>query len=604
MARNRPAHVASADTVLHYKGDEVAAGGYTTALDNANYGGTPRFLTWQGTPPPIRQFGAAGTRGRLLPNNNAYYATRAGDATVIAALLGAWTTQAWIVPLSIGAQQTIWGYAAAGETEATNYLGRMVITSGGRLNTFWETGPGTNVNASQTAGSPLVVGVPQHIAIRKRPVGDGTFWVDFLIGGVLVETVGPLANASGGTSGTWFFGRAESAADPLHAILRSVTITPASLSDSVIAANAARGVGSGASPEFDFMQQNGTADLVHWWLNEQADCLDSGPLGFHLRETVGGGIARTPPIVGSSGGATTGSRTFGASGSGMAFSAQVGADVDPAAATIRAALLGEWTLAGWMAVPTNVTTKKGIACFGEAGFESTEPLNFLLGAEVLATRGLSFGWERDLGVNETIQAPADTIRYHEGAFHFALVKRPSVAFPGKWKAEIWIDETLIVEGDDLANGTGGTQSVFLLGDWNTGPAFSCGFDDLILESRAWEPAEIRAAAGVPDPPEVPDPDVTAPVVTWITQPTRAGDRAVLEVVDEVALRNVILFAILGDGSKEWVYDGATFAPRYSKSSRITIAGGLRFELERSPGGWPSGPLAVEARAFDTGGNEG
>lgn len=102
-------------------------------------------------------------------------------------------------------------------------------------------------------------------------------------------------------------------------------------------------------------------------------------------------------------------------------------------------------------------------------------------------------------------------------------------------------------------------------------------------------------------------DPMPPVVIIVSPPigTRIGANTplVLDVTDNVALRNVILYArFSGRVAAEVVHDGGCFLAPYTASSRSNLANGFQFTLRRQ-GGWPGSP-SLSVRAFDTAGNEG
>ncbi len=76
------------------------------------------------------------------------------------------------------------------------------------------------------------------------------------------------------------------------------------------------------------------------------------------------------------------------------------------------------------------------------------------------------------------------------------------------------------------------------------------------------------------------------------------------VTDDQALRRVIVVAAYAaTGIDELVFDGDGFRGAYaSRSRRETIAGGYRYTVGRSAGGFPSAPR-FQVFAVDTSGNE-
>ena len=101
-------------------------------------------------------------------------------------------------------------------------------------------------------------------------------------------------------------------------------------------------------------------------------------------------------------------------------------------------------------------------------------------------------------------------------------------------------------------------------------------------------------------------DGVAPVVSLISPASlqlEAETAVVIEVTDNVGLRRALIAAVFDTlGTEELVHNGDRFAPAYSaRSTRLAIAGGWRYTLQRN-GGWPSSP-ALQVYAIDTSGAE-
>lgn len=101
-------------------------------------------------------------------------------------------------------------------------------------------------------------------------------------------------------------------------------------------------------------------------------------------------------------------------------------------------------------------------------------------------------------------------------------------------------------------------------------------------------------------------DPVAPTVENITpaagSPISSGTTLGFDVVDNVALRRVVVLARFVGGAQDVVHDGDAFAATYARgSTRTAIAGGWRYRIRRV-GGWPSSP-SILPLAVDTSGNE-
>ena len=100
-------------------------------------------------------------------------------------------------------------------------------------------------------------------------------------------------------------------------------------------------------------------------------------------------------------------------------------------------------------------------------------------------------------------------------------------------------------------------------------------------------------------------DPVAPVVENVTpaagSPISSGTTLGFDVVDNVALRRVVVLARFVGGAQDVVHDGDAFAATYAPAStRTAIAGGWRYRIRRA-GGWPSSP-SILPLAVDTSGN--
>lgn len=69
-----------------------------------------------------------------------------------------------------------------------------------------------------------------------------------------------------------------------------------------------------------------------------------------------------------------------------------------------------------------------------------------------------------------------------------------------------------------------------------------------------------------------------------------------DVIDTDSTVTSALFAKMGD-TWEVVFDGASFSPRYSSSTRSAITNGHRFAIRRN-GGWPTGSIIISSVDVD------
>jgi len=76
---------------------------------------------------------------------------------------------------------------------------------------------------------------------------------------------------------------------------------------------------------------------------------------------------------------------------------------------------------------------------------------------------------------------------------------------------------------------------------------------------------------------------------------------VIDVTSAIALRRVVISAVLGDNIiEEMVHNGIDFAGPYSTNSRSAITDGYRYTLLRV-GGWRASSVTLRILAIDTAG---
>lgn len=100
-------------------------------------------------------------------------------------------------------------------------------------------------------------------------------------------------------------------------------------------------------------------------------------------------------------------------------------------------------------------------------------------------------------------------------------------------------------------------------------------------------------------------DTSPPVVTNFTPappgPLLPADSIEFDVIDDNALRRVIVIAKFGAGPWEVIHNGTTFGPEYSGS--VATVGGAKHYIVARDTGWPDATLGIEVHAIDVSGNE-
>jgi len=169
MPVTKPPFVMDADTLLAYRCNETASQTWTQFRDE---GPLAAHMTLASNPyAELRNWnGVLGRFGRRFNNTVTPPGTLANSAALTSFWLNTYTIEAFVLAEALNSND-LFHYANTGETEATNYLGRMAFQANGRLDCFWEYDLGVNGGGSQGVGDGLVVGVVTHVAIRKRRVG-------------------------------------------------------------------------------------------------------------------------------------------------------------------------------------------------------------------------------------------------------------------------------------------------------------------------------------------------------------------------------------------------------------------------------------------------
>lgn len=112
---------------------------------------------------------------------------------------------------------------------------------------------------------------------------------------------------------------------------------------------------------------------------------------------------------------------------------------------------------------------------------------------------------------------------------------------------------------------------------------------------------IQQTSVIPTPP-----DVTPPTVVLVSPSPGAliaSDTViVLDVTDNGSLGPVVVSVTYPDGSTEVVFDSLAFTAAFGFSSRVAIAGGVRFTIKRTSG-WTRSP-SVRVLPVDASGNVG
>lgn len=422
-----------ADTLALYRFDEtsVPGTGYATAVDSIATGGTARNLTETNgggaTTSPnythiINAGGVAGRYARWFPGKtgaNQAFLSRAGDAASQTVLVGSYTIRFWIRADVLAAEPV--SYSGINETLGDNDLFQVTILGTGKLSVFWEQGAGTNVTASQTAGTGLTLGAWSHVAITVDNSG-ATSTIKFYVGGTLQDTKTGVTKATGGTGANvaWFLGLAKSTASPsFTGALTGVCVDSVVRSGSDISTWAAL---------TNYTHPTDGSTFAAWHLQEAPDAIDATAYGYHGRKVLGAIdiVSPLPPSPLPS----VQARHCG----GTEY------DCHQSYEAFRVMLTGDFSFECWVKFDTGYSSsQRGVWIWSTAVDEVQANNNFAL--DLLTSRKIQYGGEHGAGLdadstivttNPIYAATADG----EAAHFLAIVK---FASGGNQLYEVYLD---------------------------------------------------------------------------------------------------------------------------------------------------------------------
>lgn len=582
-------HALDANTVGLWRFDEEASGDYATVADAS---GNERHFNALGT---LEILGGPEGEGnaRWFPDNSGTdYGFRAGDVEAVSLLLGEWTWEGWVYVTNKGGTQYFWSYATGGESDATNFLGAVGVTAAFNIIIFWETGAGaTNVETIQSTGAQVVPNEWTHVAVRKTLAGS-VATLSLFVNGELVETIGGLTNATGGTSSDWYLGRTSGTTTALHGALGSMRWSSVGRDDAEIAASAARET------------KDHVADEDTWAILAMAEepaAVDLSGNGNHLR--CAGSFIVHEPIAQDGGSAKlfNGSTTF-----------TMGQSLRPGAAPLLSAFLVEFTVEWWarLHLGWNGDSNRGAWVFGNPGSEAAAQ-NFVAFDLLSTGEGRVFS-EYGSGSDSIWETAGSLFTGDEEweAHHFAVTKRDDGG--GGAIYELYLDGVLVEESTTALLALDNAEMSFLtIGSGQStgsGQRWFGVLDDLRISNVRRSAAEILASY---------EADASggggggsAPVISNVQPPpgTLPGSRAQAAVTPiqfdatdpDGDLAGVIVTLKYASRAESLVvYDGAAFLPPFDgpASSVELIEDGFRFVIEPRPS-WEGDIERLRVYAFD------
>jgi hypothetical protein len=228
--------------------------------------------------------------------NCSYYLPRAGE--MVPLLMGAaeWTLEFWF----------LWGdrlqggdnfasFGSTGETSQTNFGLNLLLQADGRFNTFWENGSGNNVTLTTAdpvidPANPADANFRHHIAFVKESNGGGTSNVLIYKDGVLVESLGPMNDSSGGESGFFVLGgNADQTTAGIDGLMDDVRLSSVARSAAEVLASYEAGIGGTGTLTTEYFKMRGVDQTcpsqptyIYWVVQDAPDLtaaqLDPGDL--------------------------------------------------------------------------------------------------------------------------------------------------------------------------------------------------------------------------------------------------------------------------------------------------------------------------------------
>ncbi len=590
-----PGFTVTANTraLIKYNEASVPGTGYATAVDDKALGGTARNLTEAGHAGSgvsrnythIVNGGGASGKGyaRWLPGSGLNAAlSRAGDATVTAALLASWTWEAFVCPNQ--QSQNVWAYiGASGTSSAENCLGQVYFDTTGYINMFWEQGSGGAVSSASAAGA-ITWGVWQHVAITMDWSG-ATVTVEFWVDGVSITTVTGKTKATGGGNSDIYIGKDSHGNANYYGAMKSVRISSKKRSNAEIAASAAL-----LSTTLEHATDADT--ICHWKLNEAPDAHEETEYGYHLRKCAGT-ITVVDPLVADSGHA----RHMDAA---TEYCGHWGYE------PFRAMLEGDWTYQAWVQHDSGYTSAmRGYWVYGDPG------------TDVLATNftSLDLNTSRELlllmehgagGTNEQAEMTVPLFAAVGDGYNKHLITVSKRGTGGtNHEIKFYLDNTLIETIAITQGYDGGTQawlrvssgantgSNSMLGRvddqiWNVGVITQGELDDIFEETSEGGAPVIEL-----DSPAEGAIDVTDSIVIDVTD----VDDDIYVVQLQVEFVNALITETVAYGP----VSSPTIVTPYTSTTRTPITDGYRYTITRT-GGWIDTEMKVQVFAGDSLGN--
>lgn len=567
-------HVTDANTFAHFLLDAVPAGEYGTIVDDGPNG---YDMAVTGTHWIV---GGNGRKVACHVTGSGDRATVAMDATATSGIVADFTMAGWFWfdPSSAGSERPIFSSAGRydGGTDSdpvNNTLFEWYIGTGNKQTTFWETGPGTNVQITQSAGLSVPTGTWVHLAVRVTFSG-GTTTVEFFQDGVLQDS-GSGTTATGGTFAPEMrlFDRNNSTSS-FQGVLQSFLWEGAALSNPAIATAAAA-----------VQHSAGGSTLALWQTDELPDFLDQSDYNQHCRITAGSAsLARSPDVD---------------RGTLLHFES-LRASAPPIATKMASA---DTLMSGDMTIELYVrrydTSEDEYTTFEGSSGSETEANNHLFQATITALQELDFFQETGAGTND--EATSDPVASPFELYHLAWVRRLDA---GTWYFDAYANGSLVSSQALAGAPSGGSTAKLLIGSENV--TLTADMGDLRISFVARTPAEILANAE--DLGGVVEPETTPPVVSNFdpspgSQIQRTAPVGFDVTDDSGAFSRIMVTAWFKDtGIQEVVHDGDGFVGYYTAtSSRVPITGGFRYSVARF-GGWTSAPT-IRVYPIDAVGNQ-
>jgi hypothetical protein len=477
-------HELDASTIGLWKLDETAAATYAQFVDGT---ANVKHLTAMPTADPPRVVGGPSPistrRARWFDGSTQYAISSAADTALNTFLVASsYTVIARVRPEDNGGMRRyIFAYGQSGDTgEDTNISGSVFIGGTGLIGSLRESGAGgTNNEVIQVAGTPVPNGEWSTVAVTFSGTTTRVYyWNSAGVGGLQDTLTQALATGGGSAASRMYIGQSTAATSFFKGSMRGLTIISGVLSLSQLEALVAR----------SNWDSDATTAYRYYECNETPDAIDEGPLGQHLRLYADGTGARAVALSTTP---TTDTTLCGDSGVSRVLAGTRELDshlAHPTTATVRTAMLADFTLEAWIRPDAITDVTRGLFVFGDPEPE-TQADNHI-GVQISSTGNLFTTMESGAGADASGQYSVASGLVAGERAHVAFVKYVSA---GSAFVEFYVNGLLVGASGALTNLDGATNGFLRLLAGPSEDGWKGSIDDIRLSSVRRTAAEILAS---------------------------------------------------------------------------------------------------------------